>query len=242
LRLNTVTNLATHGPEPAIHTSTLEKRWIAGPSLPQKGAVGIVIFVDRPSDFQKQIVMMENTEEVVMRGKDFGQIGPDLGFLRLPEESLGWLKAKNSFYNLPKHRADVLARKEPTASHVDSMTGIIHAFTKDAPTGRPSERRKEFTAIFCGARLAALRYPANYELYYYEPTNGPGFTLPKSFQGTSGGAVWRFYVAEKDGSVDVVDRRLISFFKREERDNLPRAKRDLRTLHRCNKREMAEGS
>ena len=64
--------------------------------------------------------------------------------------------------------------------------------------------------IFCGARLAALRYPANYELYYYEPTNDPGFTLPKSFQGTSGGAVWRFYVAEKNGSVDVVDRRLIA--------------------------------
>jgi hypothetical protein len=179
-------------------------------ALPKKGAVGIVTFVDRPSDFQKQIVMMENTEEVVMRGKDFGQIGPDLGFLRLPEESLGWLKAKNSFYNLPKHRADVLAHKEPTASHVDSLTGIIHEFTKDAPTGRPSERRKEFTVIFCGARLAALRYPANYELYYYEPTNDPGFTLPKSFQGTSGGAVWRFYVAEKNGSVDVVDRRLIA--------------------------------
>jgi hypothetical protein len=86
----------------------------------------------------------------------------------------------------------------------------VHEFTKDAPTGRPSERRKEFTAIFCGARLAALRYPANYELYYYKPTNDPGFTLPKSFQGTSGGAVWRFYVAEKDGSIDVVDRRLIA--------------------------------
>jgi hypothetical protein len=37
--------------------------------------------------------------------------------------------------------------------------------------------------------LAALRYPANYEL---------------------GGAVWRFYVAEKNGTVDVVDRRLIA--------------------------------
>jgi hypothetical protein len=89
------------------------------------------------------------------------------------------------------------------------MVGIIHEFTKDAPTGRPSERQKEFTAIFCRARLA-LRYPANYELYYYEPTNDLGFTLPKSFQGTSGGTVWRFYMAEKDGSVDVVDRRLIA--------------------------------
>jgi hypothetical protein len=41
-------------------------------ALPKKGAVGIVTFVDRPSDFQKQIVMKEYTEEVVMRGKDFG--------------------------------------------------------------------------------------------------------------------------------------------------------------------------
>jgi hypothetical protein len=179
-------------------------------ALPKKGAVGIVTSVDRPSDFQKQIVMMENTEEVVIRGKDFGPIGPDLGFLRLPEESLGWLKAKNSFYNLPKRRPDVLARKEPTASHVDSIIGIIHEFTKDAPTGRPSERRKEFTAIFCGAHLAALRYPASYELYYYEPITDPGFALPKSFKGTSGGAIWRFYVAEMNGSINVVDQRLIA--------------------------------
>jgi len=44
-------------------------------ALPKKGAVGIVTFVDRQSDFQKQIVMMENTEEVVMRGKDLVRSG-----------------------------------------------------------------------------------------------------------------------------------------------------------------------
>lgn len=45
----------------------------------------------------------------------------------------------------------------------------------------------------------------------------PGFPAPKSFQGTSGGAVWRFYVAKKDGKVEIIDHRLIGvpFFEGE---------------------------
>ncbi len=49
-----------------------------------------------------------------------------------------------------------------------------------------------------------------HELHYFEPTSDPDFALPKSFEGTSGGAVWRFYVVEKgDGKTELIDRRLV---------------------------------
>lgn len=38
----------------------------------------------------------------------------------------------------------------------------------------------------------------------------PAFKLPNSFEGTSGGAVWRFYVTEKNGKPELVERRLIA--------------------------------
>jgi hypothetical protein len=152
---------------------------------------------------------MEHTDSVVMRDTTFDQKGPDLGFLRLPQESIGWIAAKNSFYNLSKHRADVLAGNESTQSHVDAVTGMIHELTTEELPGRPKVRRISFTAIFCGAHLVALRYLTNYELHYFELTNDPGFALPQSFEGTSGGSAWRFYVAEKDGEIAVVDRRLV---------------------------------
>jgi hypothetical protein len=78
-------------------------------NLPTKGQVGLVTHADDPTRFQKQVIMMEHTDSVVMRGKAFDQKGPDLGFLRLPQQSIGWIAAKNSFYNLRKHRDDVLA-------------------------------------------------------------------------------------------------------------------------------------
>jgi hypothetical protein len=40
---------------------------------------------------------------------------------------------------------------------------------------------------------------------------GIDFSLPESFEGMSGGAVWRFYVTKnKDGTLNPVDRRLIA--------------------------------
>jgi hypothetical protein len=178
-------------------------------NLPAKGQVGLVTLANDPSQFQKQVITMEHTDSVLMRGAIFDRKGPDLGFLRLPQESIGWLAAKNSFYNLSRHRSDMLAGKEPTNSHVDSLTGMIHELTTEPPAGKPKVRRISFTAIFCGANLCALRYLINYELYYFQLTNDLGFAMPQSFEGTSGGSAWRVYVAEKDGGTILVERRLV---------------------------------
>src|SRR5438105_333341 len=67
-------------------------------ALPTTGKVGLVTYADNPARFDRQAITMEHTDSVVMRGKKFGPIGPDLGFLRLPEQEIGWLKAKSSFY------------------------------------------------------------------------------------------------------------------------------------------------
>jgi hypothetical protein len=177
--------------------------------LPKSGPVGIIMHADDASRFDKQRIAMEYAVPVVIRADTFNSKGPDLAFLRLPPDSVGWIAAKGSFYNLRKHRDDVLNNREPTPSNVHSLTGIIHEFTQDAPGGNATTRRKIFTAIFCGARLAALRYFDKHQLYYFELTNDPGFALPQSFEGTSGGSAWRFYVAEKDNAVTVVERRLV---------------------------------
>src|ERR1043166_8430517 len=126
-------------------------------ALSKTGPVGIVSHADDASKFQKQVITMEHTEPLVMNGNAHDQRGPDLGFLRLPEEGIGWLKAKNSFYNLSKRRQDVLANKDPAPSHVYSAIGMIHEFTRDAPDERRRVRRKVFTAIFCNANIVAVR-------------------------------------------------------------------------------------
>lgn len=182
-------------------------------ALPKTGNVGIILSANNPAQFQKQVINMGHAEPpVLMKGERFGAIGPDLGFLRLTDEALGWLKAKNSFYSLSKRRDDVLSNKHPSPSHTDSITGIIHEMTKEGPGDKPGTRRVIFTAIFCPVRPSAVRYLNSHDLIYFQLANEhePAFQVPKSFEGTSGGAVWRFYVTEKDSKVEVVDRRLIA--------------------------------
>ena len=110
--------------------------------LPKAGEVGIVLH--REMTFQKQVMKMENTERITVRGELFGQDGPDLGFLRIPQENLGWLKATSTFFNLTQRREEHRAGLAPASIHVDAVIGMIDEFTKDVPTGRPKRRKGIF--------------------------------------------------------------------------------------------------
>jgi hypothetical protein len=180
-------------------------------ALPRQGPVGIITRVDESLRLQAMKIEMALAVPVVIRAETFGKLGPDLGFLRLPRDSIGWLTAKNSFYNLLKYRSDVLEIKAPAPEHVDTVVGVIHELTAAAPGSSLAAKRTLFTTIFCGAEHVAMRYTDKHGLYYFRPNKEIDFSLPENFQGMSGGAVWRFYVTKKqNGELNVVDRRLIA--------------------------------
>jgi hypothetical protein len=178
-------------------------------ALPKSGHVGIISYIENSMQFQRQSIAMEHAGCLTIQGKEFGRNGPDLGFLRLPQDNVGWLKAKNSFYNLSKHRDDALAHRAAGQGHVDTVVGVIHELTKDLPSEKRGVRKKGFTGIFCGGRPSAIRYRDDFDILDFELTSDAEFGLPNSFEGTSGGAIWRFFVTEKDNKPLVVERRLI---------------------------------
>jgi hypothetical protein len=92
---------------------------------------------------------------------------------------------------------------------MDAIVGMISELTEDIPSGLPLVRRKSFTAIFGPGTSSAITEANAYDLFDFKVTETPDFKLPSSFGGTSGGAVWRFYIGEKDGTPSVVDSRLI---------------------------------
>jgi hypothetical protein len=194
-----VTVGSVHGVLTAAHVLT---------ALPRTGKVAIVTrAID--AGYKRQTINMEHVECVLMPGKESNDTGPDLGFLRLPDEVVGWLKAQNSFYSLTKRRQDALDSRASAPLYADWITGMIHELTAQVPSGKPGVRRIRFMGIFWPTLLIALRYFGNYDLRYLEVKNEPGFPLPKSFEGTSGGAVWRIYVAKKERNTTVIDKRLI---------------------------------
>jgi len=162
-------------------------------NLPDRGTVGIVEYRGESVHYRKQTIEMADTTKIALRGDAFGPDGPDLGFLRLPAVSVGWLAAIGSFYNLLKHRSDD-PNPPPSPHSVDAIVGMIDERTKDLPAERPRERRKGFEALFSNGTISATREVDGYDLLDFVPTDYPDFKLPGNYQGTSGGALWRIYL------------------------------------------------
>lgn len=185
-------------------------------NLPNTGSVGLVRYLNENGRYQKQTINMDGATKLTIQAAEFGMNGPDLGFLRLPIDSLGWLKAINSFYELRRYREEYLEGKLPDGSPVMALVGMIDERTKDLPPERQGERRKGFEALFTDGDIVSCRIRDHHELMDFVPRNYPDFKLPGSFEGTSGGAIWQLFLKMVDGEAKVVAKRYwgIPFYQR----------------------------
>jgi hypothetical protein len=175
--------------------------------LPKSGEVGIIFY--RSGAIQKQTIKMEYTDQLTISGSTFGPDGPDLGFLRLPQETVGWLKATNVFFNISKRRPQVLAKQAPAPDCVDAVVGMVDQLTKEIPVSEPKTRAMVFSAIFSDGVVEKERNKCGFDIFEFKPANYPDFQLPTNFEGVSGGGLWRIYLTERDGTPEIVDKRLL---------------------------------
>ncbi|MEY9463869.1 hypothetical protein ABH973_004282 [Bradyrhizobium ottawaense] len=176
-------------------------------NLPDQGEVGIIEYRGQTLHFRKRTIEMANAAKIVLRGDAYGPDGPDLAFLRLAADTIGWFKALGSFYNLLKHRSDA-SGSPPSPAFTDAVVGMIDERTKDLPAERPRERRKGFEALFSNGTVSNERIVDGYDLFDFAPTDYPDFTLPGDYGGTSGGAVWRIYLKVDGEKPDIAGVRL----------------------------------
>jgi hypothetical protein len=176
-------------------------------NLPDRGTVGIVEYRGESIHYRKRTIEMADTTKILLHGDAFGPDGPDLGFLRLAGETVGWFEAIGSFYNLLKHRSDV-SQPAPSQHSTDAIVGMIDERTKDLPAERPLERRKGFEALFSNGTISAEREVGGYDLFDFAPTDYPDFKLPGDYRGTSGGAVWRIYLQVNGEKPEIAGARL----------------------------------
>lgn len=178
-------------------------------ALPPQGRVGIITHLEAPHQYQKPTIRMEHTEPpVILRGDTFGPDGPDLAFLKLPDENIGWLAAKYSFYNLTRRRDDVLAGRAPSQYRSDTLTGTVQSFTSDAPSNNPRTRHKLFYSAMWQAMLISAE-EKEFDLDRYIIMGDPTLMVPESIAGTSGGSVWRTYVVLENDKPRIIEQRLI---------------------------------
>lgn len=166
--------------------------------LPKHGQVGIVRITDRPNRPQKLKIEMGSTDRLLLGEPPFDKSsGPDLGFLRLYGDTLGWLKAKALFFNLEK-RAATIAEPQPPP-YYDAIIGVVAERMRTLPDVVADTTLLEIQTLFASG-VAGERRGNGFDLLEFH-TFLPPAKQPNSYQGTSGGGLWRLYLDPREQQI-----------------------------------------
>jgi hypothetical protein len=124
--------------------------------------------------------------------------GPDLAFVRIPANAEGHFRALSTPRNLQRHR-ELMVSGISRNFACYAVAGVVDEWTK-LGTPRANRRTMSYSAF---ASLGNLRRYVEgtdgHDKWIYEPKQLPPTPLPKSYEGTSGGGLWRVEVLS-DGS------------------------------------------
>ncbi|QTA79805.1 peptidase domain-containing protein [Desulfonema limicola] len=131
------------------------------------------------------------------RGKQESK-GPDLGFIKLPQNNIGAITAVKSFYNISVNRDKALKTHPEKQKELWCMSGFPDEFTKN---GIPSQKFSSLKGIthVCGFSETVRNYvDGEYDYFkltaqYHELTQ-----TPESFGGVSGGGLWHIILRDED--------------------------------------------
>jgi len=116
-------------------------------------------------------------------------------------------------------RFDELCEPEPAAQLVfDVVFGVIAELTQggENAAGRPMT---EFTSKGVVGRAQHSDFLSSLDIVEFEPSESDDDPLPKSFEGLSGGGLWRFFVNYEAGKPVLLRTHLIgvAFFETDRR-------------------------
>lgn len=179
------------------------------------GNVGIV--ANGPSGARLQAIKMRLSEfkglaRIVLRGrtgteKDL-ELGPDLGFIQLPESTMASLEAIGSALNLRGQKASHRQPAPPQATEALTLAVGNWAELVEVTEDAPNHLVVSFATAIVSGDACADEAHDGYDRFRFSPHPVP--SLPRSYEGLSGGGVWVLGLGhDTDGAVSVVDRRLV---------------------------------
>lgn len=177
-------------------------------SLPDKGEIGIAVFNDASRPFGKRKIEMAYTTKILIKGKAYTENGPDLGFLDIPKELIGNLRATNSFINLNKERALVLKRNRPAKGVVCVVMGAVAEFASEEVDLQKRQKLITVKGLFLDGQASKKESLQN--LIEFKLARHADMPKPNSYRGVSGGGFWcAYYNAKKKSSPQFVKLRLL---------------------------------
>jgi len=129
----------------------------------------------------------------------------DLAFTRLPADEVAILNATSVFLNWERNMSKFKAGEPKYDRHVDAVFGLVDEFSEEPKFGRGLVTTPMQGVLTPGHVVDQKNGVMTFECMGYNARQ-----LPKSFGGTSGGGLWRMYIAdEPDGSYRTLETRLV---------------------------------
>jgi hypothetical protein len=129
----------------------------------------------------------------------------DLAFTRLPAGLVATLNATSVFLNWELNMRKLTAGEPKYDRHVDAVFGLVDEFS-----GEPKRHGGLITTPMQGILTPGHVVARENGVMTLECMDYNVPQLPESFGGTSGGGLWRLYLAdESDGSYRALDTRLV---------------------------------
>ena len=176
--------------------------------------LGFAQFATRPAQPQGVLVRADCIDAVQIGQRPFSETGPDLAFVRLPDEVVGALKANSSFLNLVQE-AELLKSPAPVgAKTYDIIVGAVAEWSEPDPSkgldiGIISGPMTVGEAVEIAAHGGCDRLE-------FTPRVAPELPAFNSYGGTSGGGLWRLHAQLKaDGKEHLIQARLfgVAYFE-----------------------------
>ena len=122
--------------------------------------------------------------------------GPDLSFIRLPDYSLGTLRARKSFYNLSFHREKVLQNPLDYRFGLWMPLGFPEELTKIGESVNGFSILKDFHMLGGATGIENAYVRGDYDYLEVSCHYRKDEELPMSFGGFSGGGLWQVPLLE----------------------------------------------
>jgi len=165
---------------------------------------------DRP---QRLTIRKDAVDSVILGERPDNEYGPDLAFIRLPAVVMASIESLGTGVNGDQHRQWFLSGEPAETVDINHVCGVIHQFTVQ---GRKVGRVENtwFEGVISKGCLFPESPTGEMDRLRFEPIIDPGAIKPTDYGGTSGGGLWRFFLAEDD--LSFVQARLhgVAFFQK----------------------------